>query len=159
MIRIYLIIFPVIVPRLRGASRIVACAAAAYAIAEVIFAAYYLYLVREVQSRPVEAKVPDDSRDGMVHQILAIDGSSLRISSNSESRSDRGLAAVLAGLGSDSTLAEGYEEGDGMVEKSEDPTFLSTCNQRSTGVLAEKVSQSVPPTASAVEFRERLRTW
>ena len=159
MIRIYLTISPVIVPRLCGASRIVAYAFAAYAIAEVIFAAYYLYLIRQVQSKPAEAKVPDGSRDAMVHQILAMDLSSSRSSSDSVRGLDRDLPITMVDLESDSTLAESDGRGDGMSEKSGDPTSITASSQPAIEVLAEKVSQSVPPTASAVEFRERLRTW
>ena len=159
MYRIYLIVFPVIVPRLRGASRIVACSFAAYAISEVIFAAYYLYLVRQVRSRPVGAKVLDDSRDAVVHQILAIDASASGTLSKSIRGIDRDLAVTMNGLGSNSALAEGYEEGDGVLEKSGDPTSMSASDRPAIEVLAEKLSQSVPPNVSVVEFRERLRTW
>ena len=159
MVRIYLIVFPVIVPRLRGATRIAVSCLAAYAIAEVIFAAYYLYLVRQVRSRPVEAKVLDDSRDAMVHQILATDLSSSRSSSDSARGLNRHLPITMFDLGSDSTLAESDGRGAGMSEKSGDPTSITASNPPAIEVLAEKVSQSVPPTASAVEFRERLRTW
>jgi len=65
----------------------------------------------------------------------------------------------MVDLGSDSTLAESDGRGAGMSEKSGDPTSITASNPPAIEVLAEKVSQSVPPTASAVEFRERLRTW
>jgi hypothetical protein len=160
MIRIYLIVFPVIVPRLRGAPRILASLLAAYAIAEVIFAAYYLYLVRQVRSRPVGGTVTDDSRDDMVHQILAMDLSSSRTGSNSARRIDTDHVVTMADLGSDLTLAEGNAGGDGTSEKSEIPASLSASSHRATQRLAEKVDKRTPQAdEAAVEFRERLRTW
>jgi hypothetical protein len=159
-IRIYLIIFPVIVPRLRGAARIIACLLAFYALVEVIFAGYYAYLVRQVQSRPVGAKVPDDSRDAMVHRILAMDLSSSRTGNTPARRIDRNHTFTMTDLGSDTTLAEEVGRADGMSEKSEKTTSLSASSQRATGKMAEKTDQGAPlRNESAVEFRERLRTW
>lgn len=160
MIRIYLIVFPVIVPPLRGANRIIACLLAFFALAEVIFAAYYLHLAREVQSRPVDAKVPDDSRDAMVHQILAMDLSSSRTGNTPARGIDENHTFTMTDLGSDTTLAEEVGRADGISEKSEKTTLVSVSSQRATGKMAEKTDQGIPrPDASAVEFRERLRTW
>jgi hypothetical protein len=158
--RIYLIVFPVIVPRLRGANRIIACLLASYALAEVIFAAYYLYLAREVQSRPVGAKVPDDSRDAMVHRILAMDLSSSRTGNDPARAINRDHTFTMTDLGSDSTLAEVYGRGDEMKEKSGKSAPLSASSQRATGKMVEQTDQGAPlGNESAVEFRERLRTW
>jgi len=159
MIRIYLIVFPVIIPRLNGAARIVACSFAVYALAEVVFAGYYLYLVREIQSRPVGAKVPDDSRDAMVHKILAMDLSS-RTGNISARGIDKDNIVMMADLKSDLTLAENVGRGDGMNGKSGNPAYLSAGSQTASTRMAEKIDQGPPVTgASAVEFRERLRTW
>jgi hypothetical protein len=155
-IRIYLIIFPVIVPRLRGAARIIACLLAFYALVEVIFAGYYAYLVRQVQSRPVGAKVPDDSRDAMVHRILGMDLSSSRTGNTPARGIDRNHTFTMTDLGSDTTLAEEVGRADGMGEKSEKTTSLSVSSQRATGKTEQRAPLS---NESAVEFRERLRTW
>jgi hypothetical protein len=155
-IRIYLIIFPVIVPRLRGAARIIACLLAFYALVEVIFAGYYAYLVRQVQSRPVGAKVPDDSRDAMVHRILGMDLSSSRTGNTPARGIDRNHTFTMTDLGSDTTLAEEVGRADGMGEKSEKITSLSVSSQRATGKTEQRAPLS---NESAVEFRERLRTW
>jgi hypothetical protein len=112
-IRIYLIIFPVIIPHLRGADRIIACLLAFYALVEVIFAGYYAYLVRQVQSRPVGAKVPDDSRDAMVHRILGMDLSSSRTGNTPARGIDRNHTFTMTDLGSDTTLAEEVGRGNG----------------------------------------------
>jgi hypothetical protein len=159
-IRIYLIIFPVIIPRLRGANRIIACLLAFYALVEVIFAGYYAYLVRQVQSRPVGAKVPDDSRDAMVHRILGMDLSSSRTGNTPAREIDRNHTFTMTDLESDTTLAEEVGRADGISEKSEKTTSLSASSQRATGKMAEKIDQGAPlGNESAIEFRERLRTW
>jgi hypothetical protein len=159
MIRTYLIVFPVIVPRLRGAARIAACSFAAYALLEVIFAAYYLYLIRQVQSRPVGGTVTDDSRDNMVHQILAMDLSSSRTGGNSARKIDTDHTITMADSESQSTLVEDGE-GDGMNENSEMLASLSMSNNRATQRSAQKVKTRIwAAEAAAVEFRERLRTW
>jgi hypothetical protein len=159
-IRIYLIIFPVIVPRLRGANRIIACLLAFYALAEVIFAGYYAYLVRQVQSRPVGAKVPDGSRDAMVQRILAMDLSSPRTGKNGARGIEKDYTITMADSESGSTLADGYGGREGMSEKSGNTTSFSATSQRATGKMAEKTDQGAPlRNESAVEFRERLRTW
>jgi hypothetical protein len=90
-----------------------------YALAEVIFAGYYAYLVRQVQLRPVGAKVPDDSRDAMVHRILALDISSSRTGNTPARGIDRNHTFAMTDLGSDTTLAEEVGRADGMSEKSE----------------------------------------
>jgi len=160
MIRIYLIIFPVIVPRLRGAKRIIACLLAFYALVEVVFAVHYAYLVREVQSRPVGAKLPDDRRDAMVHQILAMDLSSSRTGGTLHSKVDGDHTVMRTELDSDSTLAEVYGRADELNEKSGEPTSLSASDQPATQDLTGKASQGALLTdESAVEFQERLRTW
>lgn len=153
-------VFPIIVPRLRGAARIAACFFTAYAIAEVIFAAYYLFLVQQVQSQPVGAKKPDDSRDAMIHQILAMDLSSSRTGCISTTGIDGDHAITTADLESDLTLAEGNAGGDGIREKSENPASLSASSQRATEWVADKFDQRTSRgNEAAVEFRERLRTW
>jgi len=160
MIRIYLIIFPVIVPRLRGAKRIIACLLAFYALAEVIFAVYYACLVREVQSRPVGAKLPDDSRDAMVHQILAMGLSSSHTDGTLDSEVDGDHTIMRTELESDTTLAEVSGRADESNEKSWISTSLSASDQPAPRGLTGKASQGALLTnGSAVEFRERLRTW
>jgi hypothetical protein len=160
MNRIYLIVFPVIVPRLRGANRIIACLLASYALAEVIFAGYYAYLVWQVQSRPVGAKVPDDSRDALVHQILAMDLSSSRTGRTSNSKVDGDHTVMRTQLESDSTLAEVYGRADELNEESGKSTSLSASDHAATQGLTRKASQgALLMDGSAVEYRERLRTW
>ena len=133
---------------------------AIYALAEVIFAGYYTYLVRQIQSRPVGAKVPDDSRDAMVHRILALDLSSSGTGNTPARGIDGNHTFTMTDLGSDTTLAEEVGRADGMGEKSEKTTSLSASSQRATGKMAEKTAQgALLRNESAVEFRERLRTW
>lgn len=66
----------------------------------------------------------------------------------------------MTDLGSDTTLAEEVGKADGISEKSEKTTSLSASSQRATGKMAEKTDQGAPlRNESAVDFRERLRTW
>lgn len=156
MSRIYLIIFPITLAYVHGASRIIACICAVYALLEVVFAGYYVYRTKQVQSLPVGTNIPNEGRDALVHKILGMDLSSIR-KGNSSSSTREADHAAMNNMGSDLTLADENGFGHNIDEKQ---SLNSSNQQTKQSESAEKVGQdTIISDESAVEFRERLRTW
>lgn len=173
----YLIAFPVVVSRLSGTSRLAASTFAFYALAESVFAVFYLYRARQAQAQPPSMGLPAMGRIALFHTILHL-GTSASTGRAESAPCDLGVVPAMpatqvkemVNVGTacnpqavleTATISAATRQKHGRDDCGPSPRFTTPMESSSSDSDVIKVEHncSTQENAQKMEFRERLRPW